>query len=115
MWPRPNPGDAGSSNFDPAQFWIRGGPLFFGEDISAKVVSRRDMASVLYCHCEVQMNTADDDEIRQTVLYHLNMSHAYDEIKERDRLQLGPHQGWRSDLGLLRGQKGMEGLAPSSA
>ncbi len=96
MWPRPNPGDAGSSNFDPAQFWIRGGPLFFGEDISAKVVSGRDVASVLYCRCEVQMDTADDDEIRQTVLYHLNMSHAYAEIKEMDRLQFGSDYTIRS-------------------
>jgi len=63
MWPRPNPGDTGSSNFDPVQFWIHRGPLFFSKDISAKVVSGHDVASVLYCCCEVQMDMADDDEI----------------------------------------------------
>ena len=35
------------------------------------------------------MDMADDDEIQQTVLYHLNMSHAYTEIKEMDHLQFG--------------------------
>ncbi len=89
MWPRPNPGDAGLSNFNPAQFWIHGGPLFFSEDISAKVVSGHNVVSILYCHCEVQMDMADDDEIQQTVLYHLNMSHAYTKIKEMNRLQFG--------------------------
>ncbi len=61
------------------------------------------MASVLYCCCEVQMDTADDDEIQQTVLYHLNMSHAYAEIKEMDCLQFGSDytirsQGWMSAI-----------------
>ncbi len=89
MWPRPNPSDACSSNFDPMEFWIQGGPLFFGDEVSAEVTFRCDMASVLCCHCEVQMDIADNNEIRQTVLYHLNMSHAYAEIKEMDRLQFG--------------------------
>jgi hypothetical protein len=87
MWPRPLPGDVSSSNFDPARFWICGGPLFFGDEKSAEVASGRGVASVLYCHCEVQMDSADDDEVRQTVLYHLNMNHASAEIKEMDRLQ----------------------------
>ena len=86
-WPRPNPGDVASSTFDPAQFWIHGGPLFFGDEISAEVVSGRDVASVLGCRCEVQMDTADDEDTRQTILYHLNMEHASAEIKEMDRLQ----------------------------
>ena len=89
MWPRPNPSDACSSNFDPMQFWIKGGPLFFGDEASAEVASGRDVASVLWCRCEVQMDTADDDEIRQSVLYHLNMRHARAEIDEMDRLQFG--------------------------
>lgn len=55
--------------------------------MSAEVVSGRDVASVLDCRCEVQMDTADDDETRQTILYHLNMDHASAEIKEMDRLQ----------------------------
>jgi hypothetical protein len=87
MWPRPNPGDAGSSNFDPARFWIHGGSLFFGDKMSAEAASGRDVSSVLYCSCEVQMDTADDDEVRQTALYHLNMEHVSAEIKEMDRLQ----------------------------
>jgi hypothetical protein len=87
MWPRPNPGDANSSNFDPARFWIHGGPLFFGEEMSAKVASGYDPTSCLRCRCEVEMDTADDVEIRQTVLYHLNMAHASAEIKEMDQLQ----------------------------
>jgi hypothetical protein len=89
MWPRPNPGDAGSSNFDPAKFWSHGGPLFFGDEMSAEVASGREVTSILHCRCEVQMDSADDDEARQTVLYHLNMSHAFVEIKEMDRLQFG--------------------------
>jgi len=87
MWPRPNPGDVGSSNFDLLQFWVHGGPLFFGDQMSAEVISGRDVASVLYCRCEVKMDTADDDKVRQTVLYHLNMSQASAEIEEMDRLQ----------------------------
>jgi len=87
MWPRPNPGDASSSNFDPAQFWIYGGPLFFGEKMSAEVASGHDPTSLLPCHCKVKMDTADNVEIRQTVLYHLNMDHASAEIKEMDCLQ----------------------------
>lgn len=71
------------------QFWIKGGPLFFGDEASAEVASGRDVASVLWCRCEVQMDTADDDEIRQSVLYHLNMRHARAEIDEMDRLQFG--------------------------
>ena len=89
MWPRPNPGDVGSSSFDPARFWIRGGPLFFGDELSVEVASGRDVSSLLYCRCEVQMDSADDEDIRQTVLYHLNMEHAVAEIKEMDRLQFG--------------------------
>ena len=87
MWPRPNSGDASSSNFDPARFWIHGGPLFFDDKMSAELASGRDVSSILYCRCEVEMDTADDDEVRQTVLYHLNMDHAFAEIREMDRLQ----------------------------
>ena len=85
----PNSGDVHSSNFDPAQFWIHGGPLFFGNEMSAEIVSGRDVANVLRCRCAVEMDSADDVEIRQTVLYHLNMHHASAEIKEMDHLQFG--------------------------
>jgi len=87
MWPNPNPGEVGSSNFNPARFWTKGGPLFFGDELSAEVVSGCDVFSRLHCRCEVQMDSADDDEVRQTVIYHLNMDHASAEIKEMDRLQ----------------------------
>jgi hypothetical protein len=103
MWPRPKSGDAGSLNFDPLQFWTHGGPLFFGDEMSAEVVSRHDLASVLHCSCEVQMDMADDDEVRQTILYHLNMEHAIAEIREMDRLLFGSDyerqsQGWLSAI-----------------
>jgi hypothetical protein len=87
MWPRPNPGDVASSNFDSGRFWIHGGPLFFGDELSAAVASGHDVESKMACHCHVTLNSADDDDIRQTVLYHLNLEHATAEIKEMDRLQ----------------------------
>ena len=76
MWPRPNSGDVGLSNFDPARFWIHGGPLFFGEKMSAEVASGHDPTSLLPCCCEVELDMADDDKVRQTVLYHLNIQWA---------------------------------------
>jgi hypothetical protein len=87
MWPRPNPGNMSLSSFDPARFWVHGGPLFFGDKISGEVTSGRDVTSVLHCHCEIQMESTNDDEVRQMVLYHLNIAHASAEIKEMDRLQ----------------------------
>jgi len=33
------------------------------------------------------MDMADNNDIRQTVLYALNMSHTYAEVKEMDHLQ----------------------------
>jgi len=101
MWPRPTPGDVGSSTFDPARFWIHGGPLVFGDELSTEVVSGRDVSSVLPCRCEVEMDTADDVEVRQTVLYHLNMGHASAEIKEMDRLQFPSDFKRRWDQGRL--------------
>jgi hypothetical protein len=89
MWPRSIPSDVGSSDFDPARFWIHGGPLFFGDELSAEVASGRDIASVLPCFCEVKLDTADNDEVRQTILYHLNIDRAVAEIKEMDCLQFG--------------------------
>jgi predicted small metal-binding protein len=77
----------GSSSFDPLRFWIHGGPLFFGDELSKKVVSGHDPTSTLPCDCGVQMDTADDDEVRQVVLYHLNMNHISAEIREMDLLQ----------------------------
>ena len=87
MWPRPNPQDTGSSNFDPLRFWIHGGPFFFGNKMNALLLFRRDLTSALQCGCEVQMDLADNDKVRQTVLYHLNMEQVIAEVKEMDRLQ----------------------------
>ena len=87
MWPKPSPNDVGSPIFNPMRFWIHGGPLFFGSVSSAQVASGVDISSVLLCGCEVKVDSADDDEVRQTVLYHLNMNHATAEIREMDHLQ----------------------------
>jgi hypothetical protein len=84
MWPRPN---LGGTSFDPERFWIHGGPLFFGDELSAEVAAGRDVSSVMACRCDVKINSADDNNIRQTVLYHLNLEHAAAEIYEMDRLQ----------------------------
>ena len=98
MWPRPNHGDKASSNYNTERFWIHGGPLFFGDDLSAEVASGRDVSSGLLCNCDVQMDTADDVLLRQTILYHLNINHAVAKIKELDRLQFqSKFQRWYQD------------------
>jgi hypothetical protein len=48
MWPRPTPNDAGSSNFNPLRFWIHGGPLFFGDKMSADIISERNVTSLFF-------------------------------------------------------------------
>jgi hypothetical protein len=69
-------------------FWIHSGPLFFGNDLSAHIAARADdPMSVLPCHCDVRMDVADNVQVHQTILYHLNMDHAVAEIKAMDRLQ----------------------------
>ena len=80
MWPS-------SSTFDPERFWIHGGPLFFGEELSAKVVSGHDVKCSMACRCVVRLDSADHEDIRQTILYHLNMEQASAEIREMDHLQ----------------------------
>jgi hypothetical protein len=88
MWPKPDDKDASTpSQFDPARFWLHGGPLFFGDTISKEVAAGFDPTSVLSCQCDVEMATADNVEVRQTILYHLNMDHAVAEIKAMDREQ----------------------------
>jgi hypothetical protein len=47
------------------------------------------------------MDTADNVEVRQTILYHLNMDHASAEIKEMDRLQFPLDFKKRWDQGRL--------------
>ena len=101
MWPRPKPDDVNSSNFNTARFWIYGGPLFFGDELSAKVTCGHDPTSLLPCRCGVELDTADDVEVRQTVLYHLNMDQMSAEIKEMDRLQFPMDFKKRWDQGRL--------------
>ena len=76
------------STFDPNMFWKYGGALLFGVQWSADVAAgRHDPRSRLACHCDIQLSTADDADIRQVVLYYLNSFHVYEEIKEMERLQ----------------------------
>jgi hypothetical protein len=88
MWPKPDDKDPSlPSKFDPAMFWIHGGPLLFGDDLSAQVAAGADPTSVLPYRCDVQMDTADNIKVQQMVLYHLNMDHAVVEIRAMDCLQ----------------------------
>ncbi|KAI9437866.1 hypothetical protein BJY52DRAFT_1196235 [Lactarius psammicola] len=85
--------------FDPNVFWKFGGSLLFGDDWSADInVGRYNPTSRLACHCDIQLTTADDTDIRQVVLYYLNSYHVYEEIKEMERLQFPTDfkKRWRS-------------------
>ena len=74
--------------FDPDVFWKYGGTLLFGSLRSADVAAGcYDPTSRLACRCHVQLTTADDTDIREVVLYYLNLFHMYEEIKEMVRLQ----------------------------
>jgi hypothetical protein len=87
------------TTFDPNLFWKHGGTLFFGNTLSADVAAGlHDPSSLLPCHCDVQMTTADDPEIRQVILYYLNSYHVYEELKEMGRLQFKTtfEKRWRS-------------------
>ena len=87
------------TTFDPTLFWKHGGPLFFGDTLSADVAAgHHDPSSLLPCRCDVQMSTADDPQIRQVILYHLNSRHVYEEVKEMERLQFKTtfEKRWRS-------------------
>jgi predicted small metal-binding protein len=89
MWPKPDANDPSPTpSFDHTKFWIYGGPLFFGDIRTLTITDYgADPTELLCCRCEVQMDSADDVEVRQTILYHLNMNHAVEEIREMDRLQ----------------------------
>ena len=63
MGPRLNHTNASSSKFDAARFWIHGGSLFFGEEMSGKVASGHDPILCLPCGCEVEIDMTDDNEI----------------------------------------------------
>ena len=74
--------------FDPNEFWKNGGPLLFGDELSAKIAAGEfDPTCSLPCGCIVQMETADELEVRQVALYHLNLLHIVEEIKQMERIQ----------------------------
>jgi hypothetical protein len=54
MWLWSNSGDVVSSKFDPARFSVHGGPLFFGDELSAEVADRRDVSSALPTNSPLQ-------------------------------------------------------------
>ena len=89
QWPLNRDKNAPShdNTFDPNEFWKHGGPLFFGDELSARVAARKcDPTSRLSCGCIVQMETADEPEVRQAALYHLNLLHTVEEIKQMERV-----------------------------
>ena len=74
--------------FDPSVFWKYSSPLFFGKERSDDVAAGcQNPKSPLPCGCDVQMTTADDPDVRQVVLYYLNLFHVIEEIKELERIQ----------------------------
>ncbi|KAH9180273.1 hypothetical protein EDB89DRAFT_1900213 [Lactarius sanguifluus] len=77
-----------NGTFDPNVFWKYGGPLFFGNQRSVDVASGcYNITTSLPCHCNVQMTMVDDTDICQVILYYLNSYHAFEEIKEMERIQ----------------------------
>ena len=88
VWVLNRDGNARDNAFDPKKFWRLGGPLFFGDELSAQVAAGEcDPTSRLPCGCIVHMETADDSDVRQAALYHLNLLHTAEEIKEMERVQ----------------------------
>jgi len=86
QWPKPDADNA--PTFDPNAFWKYGGALLFGDQRSADVAAGHyDPTSRLACHCDVQLTTVDETDIRQVVLYNLNSFHVYEEIREMERIQ----------------------------
>ncbi|KAF8260864.1 hypothetical protein EI94DRAFT_1705979 [Lactarius quietus] len=84
--------------FDAIVFWKHGGPLFFGDTWSTDVTAGCDNpTSSLPCRCDVQMTTADDEDVRQVTLFYLNSFHVHEEIKAMKHLQFGDtfEKRWR--------------------
>ncbi|KAH9163207.1 hypothetical protein EDB89DRAFT_2021934, partial [Lactarius sanguifluus] len=81
----------------PDAFWKHGGPLLFGDELSAEIAAGRfDPTSTLPCCCAVRMDTADDPDVRQAALYQLARRHLFEEIREMERLQFpdNPDNRW---------------------
>jgi len=86
QWPKPDKNNP--TTFDPGLFWKHGGSLFFGNDWSAEIaVGCYNPTSKLCCHCNVQLGTMDDTDIRQLALFYLTLEHMCKEIKEMEHHQ----------------------------
>ena len=89
-WQWPKGDNLTPEPFDVNLFWKHGGPLFFGDAWSADVTAGCDNpTSSLPCRCDVQMTTADDEDVRQVTLFYLNSFHVHEEIKAMECLQFG--------------------------
>ncbi|KAH9167409.1 hypothetical protein EDB89DRAFT_1998092 [Lactarius sanguifluus] len=98
QWPKHDGNVSPHDNtFDPDAFWKHGGPLLFGDELSAEIAAGRfDPTSTLPCCCAVRMDTADDPDVRQAALYQLARRHLFEEIREMERLQFpdNPDNRW---------------------
>jgi hypothetical protein len=97
QWPKPDSAPPGAM-FDPDLFWKHGGPVFFGDQRSADVAAGcHDPVVSMPCRCAVKMTMADDPDVRQVILYYLNLYNAYEEIKEmeRDQFPANFEKQWR--------------------
>lgn len=73
--------------FDPNVFWKHGGPLLFSDQRSADIgVGCYDPTSRLPCYCDVQMATADETDVREVALFHLNSFHIYEEVRQMEHI-----------------------------
>jgi hypothetical protein len=95
-------------------FWKYGGALLFGDERSANITAGHyNPKSQLSCHCDVQLTTADDTNIRQVVLYYLNSFHMYEEIREMEQHQFPTTFKKRWKIQTLRVHKIVEMWDPS--
>ncbi|KAN0128947.1 hypothetical protein V8E53_013236, partial [Lactarius tabidus] len=91
-WKQQWPKDDGNipqleSTYDPNAFWKHGGPLFFGDERSAKIAAGKyGPRSTRPCGCAVRMDSADDPDVRQAALYQLISMHSKWEMEEMECL-----------------------------
>ncbi|KAN0127818.1 hypothetical protein V8E53_014374 [Lactarius tabidus] len=103
-WPIPNTNNP--SAFDPDVFWKYGGPLLFGDERSADIAAGHyNPTSQLSCHCNVHLDTADNTNIRQVVLYNLNSFHMLEEIKEMECLLFPTDLRGNGDISVLKSRQ----------
>ncbi|KAH9072210.1 hypothetical protein EDB83DRAFT_2516986 [Lactarius deliciosus] len=98
QWPKHDGNVSPHDNtFDPDAFWRHGGPLLFGDELSAEIAAGRfDPTSTLPCRCAVRIDTADDPDVRQAAVYQLARRHLFEEMREMERLQFpdNPDNRW---------------------